>query len=342
MKHVALLVAIAAVAPGCTKTDLEYRADVVAAIHASISVELDELVDAARTLQTAAPDRAWSAASDAAAIARMRDAWKRTRIAYEHIEGATSPLFPSLEDAMDARYDDYLLMVGGAGDPNLFDATGVVGMHGIERILYAPDIRPAVVMFESTLAGYRAAAYPVTDAEARAFKATLVQRLIDDAAMLRARWKPTAIDIGVAFQGMVGLMNDQVAKLDLAARGEEESRYANVTLFDLRNNLEGTRQLYELFRGWFHFRSDADFDALVVARFDALAALYASFDGDSLPPAPAGWDPTHPTPADLATPYGMLWRMALENIDPDRESSLVFEMNRVAGVFGFPVFTEQM
>jgi iron uptake system component EfeO len=338
MKHV-LLVAIAA-APACHKTDADYKADVVAALHASVGDELDALMQAAHALQAAAPTHAWSS-GDAAAIGAMRDAWRRTRLAYEHVEGATSPLFPDLEHVMDARYDDYLVLTGAAGDPALFDASGVVGMHGIERILYAPDIRPEVVAFERTLPGYAPAGYPTTDADAQAFKAVLVQKLIDDAGSLRAQWRPAAIDAGVAYQGLVGLMSDQLAKIDRAASGEEESRYANVTLFDLRNNLEGTWNTYELFRDWSSYRSpDTDFDMLVEARFTALAALYASLPGDALPPAPAGWSPVHPTPADLATPYGMLWRSVLENIDPDRESSLVFEMNRIAVVLGFPEFVE--
>jgi len=342
MKHAALLVVIAA-APACSKTDADYRAEVIAAIHSSVGDELDELMQAARALQAAAPSRAWNATNDAEAIGRMRDAWKRTRIAYEHVEGATSPLFRSLEFAMDARYDDYLVDIGGAGDHELFDAAGVIGMHGIERILYAPDTRRQVVDFERMLDGYEPAAYPATDDQALAFKTVLVQKLIDDAGSLRAQWQPPAIDIGLAYQGLVGLMNEQMGKLDTAATGEEESRYANVTLFDLRNNLEGTRQTYELFREWFHHRAPtADSDAIVEARFTELAALYKSLSGDSLPAAPAGWDPVHPTPADLATPFGMLWRMVLQNVDPDREGSVVFEMNRVAVVLGFPEFSEGM
>src|SRR5262249_10863898 len=158
-----------------------------------------------------------------------RDAWRRTRIAYEHVEGATVPLFGELDVALDARYDDFLAMLGPAGDPDLFDATGVIGMHAIERMLYSQNIRPSGIRFESALPGYRAPAYPTTEAQALAFKTALAQKLVDDATALRDRWLPTAIDIGIAYHGLVGMMTEQEQKISAAATGAEESRYANIT-----------------------------------------------------------------------------------------------------------------
>ena len=49
------------------------------------------------------------------AIAAMTAAWVRARTAYEHIEGALAPLFPDLDAAIDARYDDFLDGARGAG-----------------------------------------------------------------------------------------------------------------------------------------------------------------------------------------------------------------------------------
>src|ERR1041385_6407465 len=151
MKTIAFVLTAALCACGTDKTDADYNAEVVASMHDSIGADLANLVQAARDLQTAAPTHAWNATGDAAAITAMRDAWKRTRIAYEHVEGATAPIFGNLDVTMDARYDDYLNATGPTGDHNLFDATGVTGMHGIERILYAPTIRPEVIAFESML-----------------------------------------------------------------------------------------------------------------------------------------------------------------------------------------------
>lgn len=338
------LIAVSAAVGVCAacggKTDADYRAEVLADMHDAIALELDDLVRACHDLQDAAPPRAWDAQADATAIARMRDAWRRTRIAYEHVEGATVPLFVDLDYALDARYDDYLAAIGPAGDHELFDAVGVTGMHAIERILYAGTIRAAVIALESQLPGYEPARFPRSDDEALAFKTTLVQRLIDDATALRDQWQPTAIDLGQAYRGLVGLMNEQELKIDQAANGAEESRYANITLFDLRNNLAGTKGLYDAFRPWIGSRPTAsDAEATIELRFRALTTLYGMFAGDALPPVPAGWSSTEPSPAALATAFGMLWQAVRHEVDPASDGSIVFEMNRIATVLGFPEFS---
>ena len=334
-----MLVALPA---ACTsKSDIEYRAEIITSIHDSIGAELEALVQAAGELQAAAPNRAWRPTTDGQAIADMRNAWMRTRVAYEHVEGAITALFPGIDTTLDARYEVLLERLGGAGDPDPFDGRGVTGMHGIERILYAPEIRPEVIEFELALPGYRAAAYPATDDEAIAFKTLLVQHLVDQAIALRKQWQPTAIDIGAAYRGLVGLMDEQEDKVNLGATGAEESRYANLTLFDLRNNLEGTRNVYHLFREWIRSKATGvRSDATLQRKFDELETLYAATTGDALPPAPQGWNSDKPTPADLATPYGVLWQTVHDSVDPSHEGSLVFEMNHIATLLGFPEFVQ--
>lgn len=335
-----LLLSLPLAAVACTdKSDADYRAEVVTAMHDTVSRELTALAAAARDLAAAAPDHAWSATADAAALTAMRDAWLRTRVAYEHVEGATAPIFPDFDVSMDARYDDHLARLGPAGDPTPFDGTGVTGMHAIERILYAPTVRAEVLAFEASLPGYAAPAWPATDADARAFKTGLCQRLITDADALLAQWKPAAIDLGAAYQGLVGLMNEQREKVNLASSGEEESRYANVTLFDLRNNLAGTQQVYAVFRGWIRGKANgAAADDQITAKLAALAALYDATAGDALPVVPAAWSSDHPSAADLATPFGMLWQTVHTAVAPDTAGSVVFEMNEVARLLGFPEF----
>jgi iron uptake system component EfeO len=345
MKTIAFLAATLPTLAACSdapKTDADYRADVVAGMHDSIGADLADLVQAARDLQAAAPTHAWSPTADSSALAMMRAAWMRTRIAYEHVEGATAPIFGDLDVSMDARYDDFLAKLGAAGDPDLFDGTGATGMHAIERILYAPDIRTEVITFESPLPGYVAAAYPANADQATAFKTQLAQKLIDDAISLHDQWTPAAIDIGAAFQGLVGLMNEQKEKVNLAATGEEESRYANLTLFDLRNNLAGTRKAYTLFQPWIQARAGGrDIDAKITAGFTELTQLYASLPGDAIPAVPDGWSSDQPTPANLATSFGMLWQTVHQDVDPTRSGSVVFEMNQVATMLGFPEFVEE-
>ena len=343
MKQIAAFVGAAGLALGACndKTDAEFRAEVIADIHESIAAELDDLVNAAHEIQAAAPTHAWDPFGDANAMAQMRDAWRRTRIAYEHVEGVTVPLFGDLDVALDARYNQYLKMIGPAGDHDLFDATGVVGMHAIERILYAASIRPSIVTYESGLSGYEPAAYPASDDQAIAFKTLLVQKLVDDATSLRDQWMPQVIDIGLAYRGLVGLMNEQEAKIDQAASGADESRYANITLFDLRNNLAGTKGLYDVFRQWIWSRPSAsDAQTMIENRFRSLTTLYGAISGDALPPVPAGWSSMHPSQTDLASPFGTLWQAVRREVDPESDGSIVFEMNRIAEVLGLPQFTD--
>ena len=337
---VAVCTALYTSACGGTSDD-DFKRDVTGDMHTSIATDLAALAQASRDLQAAAPTHAWNATTDAAAITAMRDAWRRARVAYELVEGATAPLFPDQDFAMDARYDDYLVELGPNGDTDPFDAVGATGMHSIERILYAPEIRDEVIAFESALPGYRPAAYPATDAEAMRFKTELVGQLIADADDLHAQWSPAAIDIGAAYIGLVGLMNEQREKVNLAASGEEESRYANVTLFDLRNNLAGTRKTYELFRAWIANKNGDDTDVKIQTSFDDLAALYAMTTGDALPPVPATWSSDAPSAADLATPFGQLWSQVHAETDPSKPASIVAQMNAVAALLGFPQFVEE-
>jgi len=338
------LLALAACGDNGGVDDAKFKADVVTNMHDSIATDLADLVTAAQDLQAAAPTpagRGWDATMDAAAIAAMKAAWVRTRTAYEHVEGATAPIFPDEDVTMDARYDDFLAMLGPTGDADAFDGTGVTGMHAIERILYSNQIEQKVTDFESVLPGYHPAAFPATEAQAMEFKTGICQKLIDDANKLHDEWQPAAIDIGAAYQGLVGLMNEQAEKVNLAATGEEESRYAQTTLFDLRNNLDGTTKIYKLFQPWIQAKGADDPDGNIENGFGHLNALHAADTGDALPPVPDTWSSDMPTAADLATPFGVLWEGVHQAVDPAADGSVVFEMNEVATVLGFPEFVEE-
>lgn len=323
---------------GDAKSDADYKQDVVTGMHDSIDGDLQDLVDATTALQAAAPTHAWVQADVDAMIVQ----WKKARVAYEHVEGATAPLFPDLDVTMDERYDGYLAGLGATGDQDLFDDQGVTGMHGIERILYAKTTRQEVIDFEKTLPGYKAAAWPTNDTEAMEFKTQLAAKLVTDAHTLHDQWAPTDADIGLAYQGLVGLMNEQKEKVNLAATGEEESRYANITLFDLRNNLDGTQKIYAIFQPWIQSKdTGAAADTAVTTKLAALASLYAQNTGDALPDVPADWSNDNPTPANLATPFGVLWNAVHEDVDPTTNGSVVFEMNDIAKLLGFPEFVEE-
>jgi iron uptake system component EfeO len=339
MRHPALSVVLLASLAACTdKSDADFRADVSVAAHTSIIEDLEGLAQAARRLQRVSPTRAWEPFKDRDTIREMQEAWKNARIAWEHVEGAIAPMFPGYNASMDSRYEDFLPGPDSTGDRNLFDGTGVVGMHAIERILFAGDIRPEIVRFEKDLTGYMPAAYPTNDGEAIAFKTQLVQRLIDDTNGVITELQETRVELATAYGGLVSLMAEQREKLKAATQNEEESRYANITLFDLRNNLDGTKKVYVLFRDWILAKSAATSDRRILDRLDTLMEAYYTTNSDSLPEIPQGWSSDDPTPDSLNTPFGALWMEIHRAVDPATDGSVVFEMNRIARVLGFPAF----
>ena len=342
------LAALAVLAAGCSDTtpvenpDAEYQKKIAEGMQTSIASEITAWRAAAQTLCAAAPaptGRGWDAKLDAEAIVAMKAAWKTARAHYEHIEGAVAPLFPELDAATDARYDDFLSELA-EGDANLFDDQGVTGMHAIERILYADTIPAEVEAFESKLTGYVKAAYPANEAEAAAFKTKLCPRLIADMTTLQDQWKPAKLDIGAAFQGLISLMNEQHEKVNKASTGQEESRYSQMTLADIHANLDGTETIYALFQPWLTSKPNGkEADAGITAGFEKLHVAYDATPGDTIPTPPATWS-SPPTAADLTTPFGKLYHAVDVAVDPVTVGSVVFEMNIAAGLLGLPGFME--
>ncbi|MCB9549465.1 MAG: EfeM/EfeO family lipoprotein [Myxococcales bacterium] len=310
------------------------------AVKADIDDQLAALHAAAVALQAAAPapdDDGWNATDDAAAVAAMRAEWRKARVAYERIEGAIAVLFPELDAATDERYDGF---IEGGADDDLFDADGVTGVHAVERILWA-DAHPAhVVAFEAGLPAYAPAAFPANRAEAEAFKSALAQRLVDDTAAMRDDFAPLALDAAAAFRGVIGSLAEQAEKIGLASTGEDESRYAQHTLADMRANLAGSEATYAHFRGWIRAEGGDDLDADIIARLAALRAALDALPGDALPPVPAGFDADAPSAEHLATPYGQLFALVAAEADPDRPGSLVAQMSAAADLIGIPQIPE--
>jgi len=336
---------------GCGDSSTDQKMQVASAMQASMQGDLSELWQASVDLQTAAPvpaGRGWDAALDAAAIAAMKAAWIRARTAYEHVEGATAPLFSDIDISIDERYDGFLAKLGAAGDPDPFDGAGVTGMHAIERILYADAIPPNVVAFEATIPGYAPAAFPTTDVQATEFKNGLCAKLVADAKVLLDQWTPQQIDVAGAFTGLEGLMNEQQEKVNKAASGEEESRYSQRTMADLRANLNGTTKIYDLFSAWLQSKpatttvpsTGAQVDASIQTGFTSLGAVYTAIAGDAIPAPPATWAAEAPSLADLQTPFGMLYAAVHGAVDPTTPGSVVYQMNQGATLLDIPVFSE--
>ena len=345
-----------------TSSETLHREAVIVGMRTAFASDLANLVSFSQMLQTAAPaptDRGWDVTADADAIAAMKIAWTGCRAAYEHMEGATAPLFPDIDATIDTRYDDFLAALPG-GDSYPFDDLGVTGMHAIERILYS-NVTPArVVSYEATLPGDVASAFPGTAQEASDFKTLLVGKQITDAQALQTGWENVpSYDLGAVFQGLVSLMSEQQEKIDRASTIQEESRYAQTTLLDIRNNLAGTERIYALFQPWIQSKSGATrdgggeasdpgaaqdgkaIDAAIEPDFAALHALYDSIEGEALPQPPKSWSSVNPTAADLATPYGILYEGVHQAVDPNQPGSLVSEMNAAAVLLGFPQFVAE-
>lgn len=292
-----------------------------------IALELDALVASSTALAEAAPAPdadGWNATSDAAAVDEMRAAWRDARVQYEHIEGAIAILFSDLDVSTDGRYDGFIEL---APDPNLFDGTGATGVHAIERILYADVHPPEVVAFESVLPNYVAARFPQTEEEARQFKEELCGRLVADAMAMRDGFMPLALDPAAAYGGVVGSMEEQLEKVNLAATGEDESRYAQHTLADMRANLEGGVAVYTAFSEWVVAEGGSAENDAILAGLERLSMQYAMTPGNSIPDVPDGWNPSMPDPGHLATPYGRLFELLSVESDPIAPDSLVTRMN---------------
>jgi hypothetical protein len=164
-------------------------------------------------------------------------------------------------------------------------------------------------------------------------------------ARMKAHWKEVraayeriegALDVGAAFRGVIGSMDEQAEKVDLGATGEEESRYARHTLADMRGNLAGAQAFYAHFQPWVLSRGEPGkaADAQVRAGFDALERAYAAHAGDSLPEVPADWSNQAPSQAALQTPYGQLRSAVQDATNLAKDDSLAASLRQVAKLLG--------
>lgn len=320
-----------AAAPAATPQD-----QATLAVKAYIQQNLTDLHAATVELQAAAPAPdadGWNAAADRDAVEKMRSAWYKARTAYEHIEGAIAVLFPEYDVSTDARYDDFLL---NGADSYLFDDQGVTGVHAIERILWSDSIPTATLTHEQGLAGYKAAAFPASEQEARDFREKLVPRLVKETGDMGDQFQPLALDLTAAFRGVLQSMTEQVEKISRASTGSEESRYAQYTLADMKANVAGGKQIYLAFQPWVLSKGaeGAAFDGGVTAGFKRIEDGYNAQPGTSLPPLPAGFNPETPRAEDLTTPFGQIFSLVHKESDPSAAGSLSNEMSGLADLLG--------
>lgn len=333
-----MILALFALACSGDNAKLDHEQDAIAGVKQYVGDELDDLAAAGESLVAAAPAAdadGWSAATDSNAVDEVKSHWKTTRIHYERVEGAIAVLFPDLDVSTDERYDGF---IATTPDGNLFDDQVVTGVHGVERIVWSDSIPDYVTAFESKLEYYEPASFPTDETSADEFQTLLSQRLADDLAEMGASFEPLALDAAAAYDGVVGSMLEQVEKVSLAQTGEEESRYAQHTLADMRANLEGGREIYAQFSEWVQSEEGGEaVDDAVYEGFDRMQAALDETPGESIPPVPETWNPDAPSEADLATPYGQLWSVVQIESDPAADGSLVSEMAAAADLMGIEV-----
>jgi iron uptake system component EfeO len=326
------LAAVGCALAACSNDDDggDVQADAIVGTKAYLSGEVEKLVTASEAIQKAAPapdEDGWNPKDDAQAVEKMRSAWGDARDAYEHVEGAIAILFSGLDVSTDERYDAF---IEDEADDDLFDGEGVLGMHAIERILWAGDHPETVIKFESAIPGYKEAAFPATKDEADKFKTELVQKLVDDTKDMLSQFEDRTLDAPTAFRGVIGSMNEQLEKVVLATTAEDESRYAQRTLDDMRANLEGGEKVYAEFRAWVIADAGEDVDTKIQAGFKSIAKAYDGIDGAAIPAPPADFDTDKPSEADLATPYGKLYKLLTTETDIKNKNALITVMDAAA------------
>lgn len=317
-----VLVACAVACSG--ESDVAYRADVGTQMRDALSLDLLALVSSTQAIQDFAPltqGRGWDPQADATAIQNMKVAWEKARSAYEHVEGAVALIHPDLDFAIDSRYEQYLAANGNA-DAYAFDDKGVVGLDAIERILWS-DVAPAqTVAFESALAGYAPAAFPATEQEAADFKNVLCGKLIADATTLEVAWRTEDIDVSRAWGGLMSLIAEQRTEIANVQNGAEESRYSQLTMNDLRSNIDGVEAIYGIFRPWLASKDNgSDADAKIESGFATLEDLYGNVSGNAVPDA-------------STNAYTDLLGSVTATVDPSRDGSIVFEMTLARSSLG--------
>ncbi|MEM9069529.1 MAG: EfeM/EfeO family lipoprotein [Myxococcota bacterium] len=330
-----LLVALACGENASAPSSLSPSEQATRDVKTYVDENLTELVRAVRTLCDAAPapdEDGWSMDADADAVTGMRDAWRDARAAYERIEGAIAILFPGLDRTLDGRYEHHIAL---RGDPDLFDDQGFTGMHAVERILWSNEITPEVARFEEALSGYVEARTPATAAEATSFREGLCGRLVRDAETMQRQFGPLALDPQTAWRGIQGSLEEQAEKVALAATGQDESRYAQQTLADMRANLVGGRAVLNAYAPVLAAHPEAQaLRPQIDEGFESLGSAYG--EGVAIPGVPEGFDPDEPSEAHIATPYGSLFRRVAGAVDPRADGSLAYHVRRAGDAMGIP------
>ena len=294
-----------------------------------VDAQVGALATACEALCDATPDEGWTEGPT-----EMRARWREARVAYERVEGAIAILFPETDADIDGRYEH---AAATTQDATPFDANGFIGMHAIERILWATEVPSEVAEFERALAFYTPPRTPSDAAEAHTFESELCARLVQDERAMERDLGPVGLDAATAWRGIQGSIEEQAEKVRLGSTGEGESRYAAHTLADMRANLEGGRAVLAAFAARIEaLPGGAERLGAITTELDALERAYAEVSGDALPPMPEAFDPDAPSEAHRATAYGRLFVRLNRDSDPRSPGSLAAQLRATGEAMGIP------
>ncbi|WP_110655558.1 iron uptake system protein EfeO [Salinicola halimionae] len=171
-----------------------------------------------------------------------------TRVYYERIE-PIAELFADLDASIDAREDDY---EKGVEDPDF------TGFHRLEYALF----------HDNTTDGME----------------TYAQGLMNDVNDLDSRVQGLTFPPETVVGGAAALM-EEVAATKVSG---EEDRYSRTDLWDFQGNVDGAREIFDLFKP-LAAEEDADFVARVQDNFDDVEATLADYRLDTEDPT-AGFE----------------------------------------------------
>ncbi|WP_410007220.1 MULTISPECIES: iron uptake system protein EfeO [unclassified Bartonella] len=178
----------------------------------------------------------FTAAIKAGKVDEAKALFAPTRISYEAIE-PIAELFADLDKSIDARADDF---EKEEKDPNF------TGFHRIEYSLWET---------KST-----------DDIQGTADK------LLTDVKDLQARISDLAFPPETVVGGAAALM-EEVAATKISG---EEDRYSHTDLWDFRGNFDGSRKIFDLFKG-FLGKDDAAFVTKVTENFDTVDEILSKY-----------------------------------------------------------------
>lgn len=309
-----------------------------AAAKAFIGGELSLLGNSAAALQSFAvdaDDNGWNVDNNRASVFTMRQQWKNARLGYERVEGVVGVLFPELDVALDQRHEDAIAV---AADDNVFDDVGFTGLHAVGRVLFVDELAPAVLTFEQsagdafTPSRYSPPAFPANLTESGDFKTKQTQKLLDDSAALVATLDSADVTLDDVMAGIRASVQQQRVYVDVGADGEDESRYAENTMIDLRAQLQGAIALFDILDPVFVAKDEAAISEEIHAGLARLQVAFDAVSGDALPPVPATWDATAPSAADLVSAFGALFVVVDAEADGTTETSLASALTRAASL----------